>query len=94
MENMSWLAVAFEVVLLAGALTVLLVAVVSGRDRSVWGPIVGVTFALAAVMRITAPSIAWLVSANVPRTTNPMWLTDEYATRRFTSGWTIATAAP
>ena len=50
MENMSWLAVAFEVVLLAGALTVLLVAVVSGRARSVWGPIVGVTFALAAVM--------------------------------------------
>ena len=50
MENMSWLSVAFELVLLAGALVVLLVAVVSGRDRSVWGPIVGVTFAVAAVM--------------------------------------------
>jgi NADH-quinone oxidoreductase subunit N len=50
MGNISWLAVAFELVLLAGALVVLLVAVVSERDRSVWGPIVGVAFAVAAVM--------------------------------------------
>jgi NADH-quinone oxidoreductase subunit N len=50
MQNMSLLSVAFEVVLLAGALIVLLVAVVSGRNRSVWGPIVGFAFALSAVM--------------------------------------------
>ena len=29
-----------------------------------------------------------------PRITYPMWLTDEYATSRLTSGWTIATSAP
>ena len=49
MENMSWLAVSFEVVLLVGALAVLLVAVVSGRSRTVWGPIVGFAFALSFV---------------------------------------------
>ena len=30
----------------------------------------------------------------MPRTTKPMWLTDEYATSFFMSGCTIATSAP
>ena len=50
MQNMSWLPVAFELVLLAGALVTLMVAVVSGRNRAVWGPIVGFAFAVSAVM--------------------------------------------
>lgn len=49
MQNMSLLSVAFEVVLLVGALVVLLVAVVADKNRSVWGPLVGVAFALSAV---------------------------------------------
>ena len=44
MENAVFLPVAFEVILLAGALLVLLVAVVAGRSRKVWGPIAGVAF--------------------------------------------------
>lgn len=48
MQNASLLAVAFEVVLLVGALLVLLVAVVAGRDRRFWGPVAGVSFAAAS----------------------------------------------
>ena len=33
-------------------------------------------------------------SANMPSITNPMWLTDEYATSFFMSGCIIATSAP
>ena len=50
MENVAFLPVAFEVTLLVGALLVLLVAVVAGRDRRVWGPVAGLAFALAAVV--------------------------------------------
>jgi NADH-quinone oxidoreductase subunit N len=50
MGNMSFLPVAFEVVLLVGALLVLLVAVVAGRDRRYWGPIAGVAFAAAGAV--------------------------------------------
>lgn len=49
MANGSLLSVAFEVVLLVGALLVLLVAVVAGRNRTVWGPVAGLTFLAAAV---------------------------------------------
>lgn len=49
MANMSLVAVAFEVVLLVGALVTILIGVVAGRNRSVWGPIVGVFFLLSAV---------------------------------------------
>ncbi len=48
MQNTAFLPVAFEVVLLVGALVVLLVAVVAGRDRQVWGPVAGLAFAGAA----------------------------------------------
>ena len=48
MESASFLPIAFEVVLLIGALLVLLVAVVAGRRASVWGPLVGLTFLLSA----------------------------------------------
>lgn len=50
MNNASFLPVAFEVVLLVGALAVLLVAVVAGRDRRVWGPVAGVSFAIAGAV--------------------------------------------
>lgn len=50
MNNASFLPVAFEVVLLAGALIVLLVAVVAGRDRRWWGPAAGLSFAAASVV--------------------------------------------
>ncbi len=52
MQNMSWLPVAFEVVLLVGVLVVLMVAVVFGRSRVVWGPIVGFAFAISAVLGV------------------------------------------
>ena len=42
----------------------------------------------------TPPVMAWRVKANVPRTTNPRWDTDEYATSRFTSVCIMATTAP
>jgi len=48
MENTAFLPVAFEVVLLAGALIVLLVAVVAGRSVKIWGPIAGLAFIIAA----------------------------------------------
>jgi NADH-quinone oxidoreductase subunit N len=50
MQNAAFLPVAFEVVLLAGALIVLLVAVVAGRNVKVWGPIAGLVFLIAAAM--------------------------------------------
>ncbi|MGI9666706.1 MAG: NADH-quinone oxidoreductase subunit N [Acidimicrobiia bacterium] len=50
MNNAAFLPVAFEVVLLLGALAVLLVAVVAGRDRRIWGPVAGLSFALAGVV--------------------------------------------
>ena len=50
MQSAAWLPVAFEVALLVGALAVLLVAVVAERNRSVWGPVAGLAFAVAAVM--------------------------------------------
>jgi NADH-quinone oxidoreductase subunit N len=48
MENVAFLPVAFEAVLLAGALIVLLVAVVAGRSVKIWGPLAGFAFLLAA----------------------------------------------
>jgi NADH-quinone oxidoreductase subunit N len=50
MENVAFLPVAFEVVLLVGALVVLLVAVVADKDRRFWGPVAGVAFAAAGVV--------------------------------------------
>ena len=43
---------------------------------------------------ITAPLMPSAVKVKMPRITNPMWLTDEYATRRFTSVCIMATIAP
>jgi NADH-quinone oxidoreductase subunit N len=48
MQNAAFLPVAFEVVQLAGALVLLLVAVVFGRKRRIWAPIAGLTFLLSA----------------------------------------------
>ena len=50
MENVAFLPVAFEVVLLVGALAVLLVAVVADKDRRFWGPVAGAAFAAAGVV--------------------------------------------
>ena len=50
MQSAAWLPVAFEVTLLVGALAVLLVAVVAGRNRAIWGPVAGLAFAVSAVM--------------------------------------------
>jgi len=44
MQNAAFLPVAFEVIQLAGALLVLLVAVVAGKQRKFWAPIAGVAF--------------------------------------------------
>ncbi|MEN8040217.1 MAG: NADH-quinone oxidoreductase subunit N [Actinomycetota bacterium] len=49
MQNAAFLPVAFEVIQLAGALIILMVAVVAGQKRSVWGPIAGLTFLLSSV---------------------------------------------
>ncbi|MFV1998841.1 MAG: NADH-quinone oxidoreductase subunit N [Acidimicrobiia bacterium] len=49
MGNASFLSVAFEVILVVGALLVLLVAVVFDRNRKVWAPIAGGSFLLAAL---------------------------------------------
>lgn len=48
MANASLLSVAFEVILVIGAMAVLLVAVVFDRNRKVWAPIAGGSFLLAA----------------------------------------------
>jgi NADH-quinone oxidoreductase subunit N len=48
MENAAFLPVAFEVVQLAGALILLLVAVVFGWRRKYWAPVAGLTFLLSA----------------------------------------------
>ncbi|MEN8237705.1 MAG: NADH-quinone oxidoreductase subunit N [Actinomycetota bacterium] len=48
MENVALLPVAFEVVLLVGALLVLLVAVVAGRSVKIWGPIAGLAILVSA----------------------------------------------
>ncbi len=50
MQNVAFLPIAFEVVLLLGALIVLLVAVVAGKGRHIWGPIAGVTLAIASAI--------------------------------------------
>ncbi len=42
----------------------------------------------------TAPWTPLTFSAQMPSTTKPRWLTDEYATSFFMSGWTMATSAP
>jgi len=52
MQSAAWLPVAFEVTLLVGALAVLLVAVVAGRSRDVWGPVAGIAFAASALMGV------------------------------------------
>lgn len=52
MQNAAFLPVAFEVVLLIGALAVLLVAVVAGRDRRYWGPVAGLAFAAAGAVGV------------------------------------------
>ena len=59
MENAAFLPVAFEVIQLAGALILLLVAVVFGRGRKYWAPIAGLTFLLSAgvgVLQWRSPS--------------------------------------
>lgn len=48
MKNAELLPVAFEVILLVGAMLVLLVAVVAGKRRAVWAPIAGISFLAAA----------------------------------------------
>jgi NADH-quinone oxidoreductase subunit N len=48
MQNAAFLPIAFEVIQLAGALLVLLVAVVAGKERKFWGPIAGVAFLASA----------------------------------------------
>ena len=48
MQNAAFLPVAFEVIQLAGALLVLLVAVVAGKQRKFWVPIAGVAFLASA----------------------------------------------
>lgn len=48
MQNAALLPVAFEVVLLVGALLVLLIAVVAGKPLKFWGPIAGLAFLLSA----------------------------------------------
>ena len=48
MQNVAFLPIAFEAILLAGALIVLLVAVVAGGSIKIWGPIAGFVFLLAA----------------------------------------------
>jgi len=48
MENAALLPVAFEAILLAGALILVLAAVVFGRTRKFWAPIAGLTFLAAA----------------------------------------------
>ena len=52
MQNVAFLPVAFEVVLLAGALIVLLVAVVAGQSVKIWGPIAGLAFLIAAAVGV------------------------------------------
>ena len=52
MQSAAWLPVAFEVVLLVGALAVLAIAVVAGRDRRFWAPVAGLAFAGASVVGI------------------------------------------
>ena len=47
-----------------------------------------------AIIWYTAPCRPLALSAQMPRTTKPRWLTDEYATSFFMSGCTIATSAP
>src|SRR5205085_2939305 len=42
----------------------------------------------------TAPCTPCTFMAQIPSTTKPRWLTDEYATSFFMSGCTIATSAP
>ncbi len=48
MQNAAFLPLAFEVIQLVGALLVLLVAVVAGKERKVWAPIAGLTFLASA----------------------------------------------
>jgi NADH-quinone oxidoreductase subunit N len=48
MQNAAFLPVAFEVILLAGVLLILLVAVVAGKQRKFWAPIAGFTFLASA----------------------------------------------
>ncbi len=49
MQNMALLPVAFEVILVTGAMLVLLVAVIADKPRKMWAPIAGVAF-LASVV--------------------------------------------
>ncbi len=48
MENAAFLPVAFEVIMIVGALLVLLVAVIAEKKRSVWAPIAGIAYLGAA----------------------------------------------
>jgi len=48
MQNAALLPVAFEVIQLVGALLLLLVAVVAGKQRKFWAPIAGLTFLASA----------------------------------------------
>jgi len=56
MNNAAFLPVAFEVIQLVGALLVLLVAVVAGKQRKFWAPIAGVAFLASA----TAGLFQWI----------------------------------
>ena len=86
MQNAAFLPVAFEVILVAGALIVLLVAVVAGRHVKVWGPIAAAVFLLAA----GAGLLQWLEVAdggaglffstpNLQITRSPMVVLDAYS---------------
>ena len=86
MNNAAFLPVAFEVVLLVGALVVLLVAVVADRDRRIWGPVAGVAFALAGTVgflqwQAVADGEAGLFfsSQNVSIMRSPMVIMDGYS---------------
>ena len=52
MQNVAFLPIAFEAILLAGALIVLLVAVVADRGIKIWGPIAGFVFLVAAAVGV------------------------------------------
>lgn len=87
MENAAFLPVAFEVVLLAGALIVLLVAVVAGRDRRFWGPVAGLAFAAAGavgflqfqeVLNGDGPGL-YFSSMDLTITRSPMVVMDGYS---------------
>ena len=86
MQNVVFLPVAFEVVLLAGALIVLLVAVVADRSVKVWGPIAGLAFILAAAVGVVQWSVVadgggglFFSTQDLQITRSPMVVLDAYS---------------